>query len=182
MCLQRLFTFLFWVLVLCPPDRQAQSGLLRLPKTISKVFSFAFFRPNTEDITALDMYTPPACFSSSFTWFRIGNSYSHSLGPLSSSVTPVSALPDFDFPYFYIGDFNIHNPAADPLRVTSYVEERASTLYFAQAADLGFSLLIMRATYIQFPFTNRHRPSAIDLAFGNPLMFLAFRSWDASAL
>ena len=61
-------------------------------------------------------------------------------------------------------------------------EEKESAPYFDRASDLGFTLLNTPAVYTRFPFSGNHRPSTIDLAFANPQMFPAFRSWDASSL
>jgi len=99
-----------------------------------------------------------------------------------TQVSPESSLLDLDHPYLVAGDFNIHNAAADPLRLLSSKEEKESALYFDRASDLGFTLLNTPAIYSGFPFSGNHRPSTIDLAFANPQMFPAFRFWDASSL
>jgi len=131
---------------------------------------------------ALDVFTPQGCFGSSFTRFRIGNAYARPLPPHPHSVSPETALPDLECPYLVAGDFNIHNTATDPSRLLSAMEESESAPYFGRATDLGFTLLNTPGIYTRFPFTGTHRPSSIDLAFANPHIFPAFRSWDASVL
>jgi len=140
------------------------------------------FPPETDDFMALDVLTPQGCFGSNFPRFRIGNVYARPLPPNPHSVTPETALRDLEYPYLVAGDFNIHNTAADPSRLLSAREEKEYAPYFSLATDLGFSLLNTPGIYTRFPFTGTHRPSAIDLAFTNPHMFPAFRSWDAWVL
>ena len=68
------------------------------------------------------------------------------------------------------------------MRVISPSEEKASTPYFNRATDLAYSLLNTPGVYNRFPLSGAFRPSAIDLAFANPLIRPAFRSWDATTL
>jgi len=131
---------------------------------------------------ALDVFTPQGCFGSSITQFRIGNTYARPLGPLFRSVFPGTALPDYNCPYLVAGDFNIHNPAADSFRIFSSIEERESVPYLTLGSDRGFSLVNTPGISTRFPYTSSHKPSAIARAFANPLIFPAFRLWDASFL
>jgi len=149
---------------------------------LQKFAVLPFFPPETDDFMALDVFTPKGCFGSNFPRFRIGNAYSRPLPPNPHSVPPGTALHDLEYPYLVAGDFNIHNAATDPSRLLSRKEEKDSAPYFDLATDLGFTLLNTSAVYTRFPFTGTHRPSVIDLAFANPRMFPAFRSWDASSL
>ena len=110
------------------------------------------------------------------------NVYSRSLPGSTMSVGPSDALTDVDFPCLVAGDFNIHNPAADPLRVSSRSEENTSAPYFNRASDLAYSLLNTPGVYTRFPLSGTFRPIAIDLAFANPLIRPAFQSWDATTL
>ena len=124
-----------------------------------------------------------AFFGLSTPKFRIGNVYSRSLTqPPIHTVSPAGAPKNHDFPYLVAGDFNIHNPATDPLRVISCTEERASAPYFDQATELGYTLLNTPGVFTRYPLSGEQRPSVIDLAFANPLMFPAFKSWDATSL
>lgn len=140
------------------------------------------FPPNSVDFMALNDSRPQGCFAFSFTWFRVGNTYAYPLWPLFRSVTPITAIHYLDFPYLVAGDFNIDNPAADPLRALSFIEERESAQYFAKAGYSGFSLLNEQGPNTHFPFSGFYRPRLMDLAFANCLMFPAFRSWDNSSL
>ena len=139
------------------------------------------FIPRTDDVLFLDIFTLNGFLDISALKFRIENVYSHSLTqPPSNTVPPATALADHDFPYQVVGDFNIHNPASDPLRVISCAEEQASAPYFDQVPDLGYILLNTSVVLTSYPVSGGQRPSVIDLACANPLMFPAFRSWDAS--
>jgi len=131
---------------------------------------------------SLDVSTPQGCFGTSFSSFTIGNAYARPLTPFAHSVSPESSLLDLDHLYLVAGDFTIHNAAAAPSRLLSSKEEKESAPYFDRASDLGFTLLNTPAVYTRFPFSGNHRPSTIALAFANPQMFPAFRSWDASSL
>ena len=149
---------------------------------LQKFALLPFFPPETDDFIALDVFTPPGCFGSSFPRFRIGNVYARPLPPNPHSVSPGTALQNLEYPYLVAGDLNIHNAATDPSRLLSAREENESAPYFDLATDLGFTLLNTPGIYTRFPFSGTHRPGAIDLPFANPHMFPAFRSWDASSL
>ena len=138
---------------------------------------------SSADVLHLDIYTPSGCFGTRFPKFRLTNVYSRSLPGSTKSVDPLDALPDVDFPCLAARDFNIHNCAVDPLRVISRSpEEKASTPYFDRATDLAYSLLNTPGVYTRFPLSGTFRPSAIDLAFANPVIRPAFLSWDATIL
>ena len=134
------------------------------------------------EVLHLNVYTPKGGFSTSSPEFRLTNVYSRSLPGSTKSVDPSVALPDVDFPCLAAGDFNIHNHAADPLRVISRSEEKASTPYFDRPSELAYSLLNTPGVYTRFPLSGTCRPSVIDLAFANSLIHLAFLSWDASSI
>jgi len=135
-----------------------------------------FFSHESDDFMAVDVYTPKGCFGLKFSRFRIGNSYARPLPPAPHSVSPETALPAFDFPYLVAGDFNIQNAASDPSRLLSSNGEKESAPYFNRATDLGYTLLNTPGIHTQFPFTETHRPSTIDLAVANPEIFSAFSS------
>ena len=149
---------------------------------LQKFAVLPLFPPEIDDFMALDVFTPQGCFGSDFPRFRIGNAYARPLPPNPHSVSPETALQDFEYPYLVAGDFNIHNAATEPSRLLSAKEERESAPYFGLAMDLGSTLLNTPGIYTRFPFTGTHRPSTIHLAFPNPRIFPAFRSGDASVL
>ena len=130
----------------------------------------------------LDIYTPDGCFGTSAPKFRLNNIYAREIGGHARSVSPEIAFQQVDFPYLVAGDFNIHNPASDPLRVFSYSEELESAPFYSLASDRGFRLLNTPGIYTPFPHSGSHRPSAIDLSFSNPLMSPAFVAWDTTSL
>ena len=140
------------------------------------------FHDDTTDAMYLDIYTPDGCFGTAAPKFRLNNICARETGGHSLSVPPEAAFQQFDFPYLVAGDFNIHNPASDPLRVFSYSEELESAPFYNLASDRGFRLLNTPGIYTRFPLSGSHRPSAIDLAFANPLMSPAFVAWDTTSL
>ena len=85
-------------------------------------------------------------------------------------------------------DHGDHDPSWWTRRVQDHLGPRSdislmqSAPYFGRATDLGLTLLNTPGVYTRFPFSDTHRPSTINLAFANPHMFSAFRSWDASSL
>jgi len=89
-----------------------------------------FFPPESDEFMALDLYTLKCCFGKKFSRFRIGNSYARPPPPAPHSVSPETALPFFDFPYLFAGDFNIHNAASDPSRLLSSKEGKEFAPYF----------------------------------------------------
>ena len=137
---------------------------------------------SSADVFHLDIYTPSGCFGTGSPKFGLTNVYSRSLPGSIKLVDPPNALPDVDSPCLAAGDFNIHNHAVDPLRVISRSGEKASTPYFDRATDLAYSQLNTPGVYTRFPLAGTFRPSAIDLAFANPLIRPAFMSWDATTL
>ena len=137
---------------------------------------------SSAEVFHLDTYTPEGCFGTSSTKFRLTNVYSCSLHGSTKSVDPLDALPDINFPCLVARDFNIHNHAVDPQRVISRSEEKASPPYFDRATDLAYFLLNTPGVYTRFPLSGTFRPTAIDLAFANPLIRPALLSWDATAL
>ena len=114
--------------------------------------------PSSTEVLHLDIYTPKGCFGTSFPKFTLTNIYSRSLPWSSKSVDPSVALPDVDFPCLAAGDFNIHNHAADPLRVISLSEEKASTPYFDRATELAYSLLNTPGLYTRFQYFTMGSP------------------------
>ena len=138
--------------------------------------------PSSLEVFHLDIYTPTSCFGTDSTKFRFTSVYSRSLPGSTKLVEHSSAPPDVDFPCLAAGDFNIHNHAADPLRITTRSEERTSAPYFDWATELAYSLLNTPGVYTRFPLSGNFRPSAIDLAFANPFIRPAFQSWDATVL
>ena len=137
---------------------------------------------SSEDVFHLDIYTPSGCFGTTSRGFRLSNVYLRSLPESTKLVATPDAVLDVDFPGLVAGDFNIHNHAADPLRVISRSEEKASTSHFNRATDLAYSLLNTPGVYTRFPLSGTFRPSAIDLTFANPLIRPAFVSWDPTTL
>src|SRR6195952_4366087 len=162
-----------------PKPRVAIYASLRLLSTFTVFPVYCF---DAEDFLALDVYTPNGCFGTNAPRFRVASVYSRFLGNDGHSVPPHVALQPFDFPYLVAGDFNIHNSASDPFRITSATEDLASAPYYERASDLGFHLLNTPGVYTRFPMTASHRPSVIDLAFANPHMLPFFQSWDVSSL
>ena len=132
------------------------------------------FYDDTADAMFIDIHTPDGCFGTPSPKFRINNIYPWVREGHARSVTPETAFQQVDFPYLVAGDFNIHNPATDPLRIFSYSEELESAPFYSMASDRGFRLLNTRGVYTRFPLSGSHRPGAIDLAFANPHMAPAF--------
>src|ERR1700712_3303408 len=162
-----------------PRPRVAVYASLKLLSTFTVLPVYSF---DAEDFLALDVYTPNGCFGTSAPRFRVASVYSRFLGSDGHSVPPHVALQPFDFPYLVAGDFNIHNSASDPFRMTSSTEDLVSAPYYQRASDLGFHLLNTPGVYPRFPMTASHRPSVINLAFANPHMLPFFQSLDASSL
>ena len=92
------------------------------------------FHDDTSDTMYLDIYTPEGCFNTSAPKFRINNVYARVDGGHACTVSPETAFQQVDFPYLVTGDFNIHNPASDPLCVFSYAEELESAPFYYLAS------------------------------------------------
>ena len=130
----------------------------------------------------LDIYTPEGCFNTSAPKFRINNIYARMDKGHACTVSPETAFQQVDFPYLGGGDFNIPNPASDPLRVFSYTEELESAPFYDLASEAGIKLQNTPGVYTRFSLSGSHRPRAIDLAFTNPLISSDFEAWDTSFL
>ena len=140
------------------------------------------FYDGTADAMFIDVHTPDGCFGTPAPKFRINNIYARVKERHARSVPPETAFQQVDFPYLVAGDFNIHNPATDPLRIFSYSEELESAPFYSMASDRGFRLLNTPGVYTRFPLSGSHRPGAIAQAFANPLMAPAFEKWDTTSL
>jgi len=134
-----------------------------------------------DDVLALDVSPNEPLFGTAFYSFRVINAYStNTVNHRVHSVQPEVLFPDLGFPLLVVGDLNIHNPLADPLRHFSPREISSSTPYFEKAAESGFALLNPPGEYTRFPLVGKARPSVIDLAFANPHLLPLVKSWDAS--
>ena len=83
----------------------------------------------------LDVYTPGGCFGTLAPKFRLNNVYAREGERHTRSVFSQTPLQQVEFPLLVAGDFNIHNPTSDPLRVFSYKEELESAPFFALASE-----------------------------------------------
>jgi len=79
-----------------------------------------------------------------------------------------------------VGDLNINNPLADPLRSFSSQEVSSSAPYFELAALGRFALLNSPGVYTRFPLSVKAHPSVIDLDFSNPLLLPFMKAWETS--
>ena len=73
------------------------------------------FDDNTPDAMYVDVYTLEGCFTTSAPKSRINNIYAREVGGHALFVCPKTAFQQVDFPYLVADDFNIHNPATDPI-------------------------------------------------------------------
>ena len=92
------------------------------------------------------------------------------------------ALPDLDLPCVVARDFNILNHTAHPLRVISRSEEQVTAPYYDRATDLAFNLFNSPGDYTYFLVEGQYRPSVIDLAFANSLIYSAVISCDSISI
>ena len=166
----------------CPPTPKPAVAFYVSLRFLSFYTVLPVGSSSSADVFHLHVYTSTGCFGTGSTKLRLTNVYSRSLPGSTKSVDPCDALPDVAFPCLAAGDLNIHSHAADPLRVISRSEEKATTPYFNWATDLAYFLLNTPGVYTRFPLPGSFRPSAIDLAFANALIRPAFRSWDATTL
>ena len=165
-----------------PPSPRPRVAIYVSLSFCSKYTILPGFHDNTLDAMFLDVYTPGGCFGTPAPKFRLNNVYAREGERHTRTVSPQTALQQVDFPLLVAGDFNIHNPAADPLRVFSYKEELESTPFFSLASERVFRLLNTPGVYTRSPLAGSSRPGVIDLAFANPLMYPAFEAWDTSSL
>jgi len=130
---------------------------------------------------SLDISSQKPVFGSRFHSFRLINAYSiNSADRRVRSLPPESLFPDTGVPLLVVGDLNIHNPLADPLRAFSSQEVSLSAPYFELAVLGGFALLNSPGVYTWFPVSGKARPYFIDLAFANPLLLRIVKSGETS--
>jgi len=133
------------------------------------------------DVMSLDISSQKPVFGSHFHSFRLINAYSiNTADRRVHSVPPESLFPDTGLPLSVVGDLNIHNPLADPVRVFSSQEISSSAPYFELAALGGFALLNSPGVYTRFPLSGKARLAVIDLAFANPLLLPFVKTWETS--
>jgi len=149
---------------------------------LQKFAGLPFVPPETDDFILLDFFTSQGCFGTNFPVLGSATRTPDHSPHTPTQFPPEPSLWDLKYLYLVAGEIKIHNAATHGSRVLSTNEENESAPYFDRAMDLGFTLLNTPGVYTRFPFTGTHRPSVIDLAFANQQIFLAFCSWDASAL
>jgi len=136
-------------------------------------------RTSRWDLFSIDIFTSGGLFELQFPRFRVTNAYNL---PLASTpfrtIIPTDVLRDNPFPTLVVGDFNLQHPAADPLRTLNPKEYTISDPYKSPASEYGFALLNQPGLYTYFPFTHNARPSVLDLAFANRLLFPSISRWD----
>jgi len=134
-----------------------------------------------DDVLALDVSSNEAPFGTAFHSFRVINAYStNTADHRIHSVLPEVLFPVLGFPLLLVGELNIHNPLADPLRHFSQRGISSSTHYFEKAAESGFALLNPTGEYTRFPLVGKAPPSVLDLAFANTALLPLVKSWEAS--
>ena len=106
------------------------------------------------DVASLELHSPNL-FGQGAGTLSIINCYSV-WGDRESlhTVAPQHALPTPTHPTLVVGDFNIHQPLSDPLRVHSQAELHALFLYFLRAADLSYNMLNTPGVYTRFPLSS----------------------------
>ena len=130
---------------------------------------------------SLDISSQKPVFGSRFHSFRLVNAYSINLADQRvHSVPPESLFPCTGIPLLVVGDLNIHNPLADPLRSFSSQEVHYSAPYFELAALGGFALLNSPGGHTRFPLSGKARLSVIDLPFANPQLLPFIKGWETS--
>jgi len=131
------------------------------------------------DNMALNLFTPDGFFNPCTTGFTIVNSYS-TKGRLNNtrSVPHEIIFPASPPPMLMLGDLNIHQPTADPLRVFKEDELATSTPYFDRATELGFTLLNTPIVFTRFSMSLIGRPGVLDLAIACPLLAPYFSEWS----
>jgi len=134
-----------------------------------------------DDVLALDVSSNDPLFGTAYHSFRAINPYStKTANHWVHSISPEVLFPNLGFPLLVVGDLNIHNPLADPLRHFSHREISSSTPYFEKAAGSVFALLNPLGQYTTFPLVGKARPLVIDLAFANPPLLPLVKSWEAT--
>ena len=157
-----------------PPTARPIVAIFVSLKFCSQYTILPGFHDDTSDAMYLDIHTPDGCFGTPAPKFRLNNIYAWEGEGQAHSISPETAFQQVDFLYLVAGDFNIHNPASDPLWIFSYKEELESAPYYDLVSELGFGLLNTSGVYTRFPLSGSHRPGAIDLAFTNLPMSPAF--------
>ena len=138
-----------------PPVPRPRVAIYVSLSFLSIYTSLPEFSPTTKDVIHLDVYTPHGCFGTDTPKIHLTNVYSRTLDARSKSVPPRDALLDLDFPSLVAGVFNIHNHAANPLRVISCSEAAASAPYSDRATDLAYILLIAQGSTLASRWKDR---------------------------
>ena len=163
-----------------PPARKPHMAAYIHMSFLSSYTVFPKFK-GVEDVLALDISADEPLFGTTFHSFRLINAYStNTADNRVHSVYPEDLFPDLGFPLLVLGDLNIHNPLADPLRHFSQREISSSTPSFEKVTEAGLALLNPPGQYTRFPLVENAPPSVIDLAFANPPLLPLIKSWEAS--
>ena len=161
-----------------PPHKRPRVAFFVHPFLIASTSILPVPSPSA-DLFSLDIFAPSGLFDFSFPRFRVTNAYrTYQQSPPYRTLAPQDLFLLLSFRLLVLGDFNIHHPSADPLRVHDPREMSVSHPYFSLTLEHGFFLLNQAGVYTSFPFTHSFRPSVLDLAFSNSLLAPAFSKWD----
>jgi len=110
-----------------PPGRKPQVAAYVHMSFLSNYTVLPRFK-EVDDVLALDVSSDEPLFGTAFHSFRIINTYStNTADHRVHTVQPEVLFHDLGFPLLVLGDLNIHNPLADPLRHFSHREIASST-------------------------------------------------------
>jgi len=161
-----------------PPSAKPRVAFYVYPHVLNSV-SLLPVKTSRSDLFLIDIFAPGGLFELQFPRFRITNAYNLPLAPAPfPTISPTDVFQDNPFPSLVVGDFNLHHPAADPLRTLDSKEYNLSHPYYRLACEYGFALLNQPGLYTYFPFAHNARPSVLDISFANRLLFPSISKWD----
>jgi len=156
--------FLFFA----PPPPGRPLVAICVSQTLNQHLSCSTVFHDSSEMLSVDVCSPEGLFGSPHRSLRVISVYLlHTNRPPDRSIPPERLFFFLSYPHLILGDFNLHQPLADPCRSLSEREFTISARYPDVAFDVPYHLLNTPGVYTQFPFDTISRPAVLDLAFAN---------------
>jgi len=163
----------------CPPPPSRPWVAIYVSQTWNQHLSCSTVVHDSSERLSVDVFSPEGLFGSPHRSPRVTSRYLlHTNSSPYRSILPECFFSFLSYPHLLLGDFNLHNPLADPCRSLSEREFIISAPYLDVAFDVPFHLLNTPRVYTRLPFDTILRPCVLDLDLANTALSPLVSSWD----
>jgi len=162
-----------------PPPPGHPRVAIYVSHTFNQHLSCSTIFHDSSEILSVDLFSPEGLFGSPHPSLRVTSVYLLRTNPPPyRSIPPERMFSFLSYPHLVLGDFNLHQPLADPCHCLSEIEFAISTRYFDAAFEVPYHLLKTTRVYTRFPFDSISRPSVLDLTFAITALSPLLSAWD----